>query len=109
MQLLCDIPSGTEVLVHVCCAPDAAYGLRALRNRFDVTGFFYNPNIDPREEFRKRLIAAFDLQEKESFPLVIGAGGEEAWEDAVRGMEGDPERGRRCEACVRLRDRKSVV
>ena len=108
MQLLCDIPSGTEVLVHLCCAPDAAYGVRALRNRFDVTGFFYNPNIDSREEFRKRLFAALDLQEKDPFPMVIGTGGEEGWEDAVRGMEGEPERGRRCEACVRLRLRETA-
>jgi predicted adenine nucleotide alpha hydrolase (AANH) superfamily ATPase len=108
MKLHYDIPPGTEVLVHICCAPDASYGVRALRDRFDVTGFFYNPNIDSREEFRKRLRATLDLLEKDSFPLVIGAGGEEDWENAVRGMEGEPERGRRCEACVRLRMRETA-
>jgi len=108
VQLLCDIPSGTEALVHICCAPDASYGVRALRDRFDVTGFFYNPNIDPLEEFRKRLRATLDLQEKDPFPLVVGAGGQEAWEDAVRGMEDEPERGRRCEACIRLRLRETA-
>jgi len=108
VKLLCDIPSGTEVLVHVCCAPDASYGVRALRDRFDVTGFFYNPNIHPREEIRKRLRATLDLREVEPFSLVVGAGGEEAWEDAARGMEGEPERGRRCEACVRLRLRETA-
>jgi len=108
VRLLSDIPSGTEVLVHVCCAPDASYGIRALRDRFDVIGFFYNPNIDSREEFRKRLRATLDLQERDPFPLVVGAGGEEAWEVASRGMEGEPERGRRCEACVRLRLRETA-
>lgn len=108
MKLLCDIPSGTEVLVHICCAPDASYGVRALRDRFDVTGFFYNPNIHPREEIRKRLRATLDLIEADPFSLVVGAGGEEAWEDAARGMEGEPERGRRCEACVRLRMRETA-
>jgi len=106
--LLCDIPAGTEVLVHICCAPDASYGVRALRERFDVTGFFYNPNIDRREEFRKRLRATLDLHEKIPFPLVVGAGGEGAWKEAVRGLEGEPERGRRCEACVRLRLRETA-
>ena len=105
MQLLCDIPSGTEVLVHICCAPDAAYGVRALRERFDVTGFFYNPNIHPREEIRKRLRATLALLEIDPFSMVVGAGGEEAWEDTARGLEGEPERGRRCEACIRLRMR----
>jgi len=108
MKLLGDIPSGTEILVHICCAPDAVSGVRTLRERFDVAGFFYNPNIHPREEFGKRLFAAFDLQEKEPFPMIIGTGGEEAWEDAVRGIEGEPERGRRCEACVRLRLRETA-
>ena len=108
MKLLCDIPSGTEVLVHICCAPDASHGVRALRDRFDVTGFFYNPNIHPREEIRKRLRATLDLIEADPFSLVVGAGGEKAWEDAAGGMEGEPERGRRCEACVRLRMRETA-
>jgi predicted adenine nucleotide alpha hydrolase (AANH) superfamily ATPase len=108
VKLLCDIPSGAEALVHICCAPDASHGIRALRDRFDVTGFFYNPNIHPREEFRKRLRATLDLREKDLFSLVTGAGGEEAWEDGARGMEGKPERGRRCEACIRLRLRETA-
>ena len=94
--------------MHICCAPDAGAGVRALRERFHVAGFFFNPNIHPRDEFRKRLFAAFDLQEMDPFPMVIGTGGEEEWEDAVRGMEGEPERGRRCEACVRLRLRETA-
>ena len=108
MRLLSDIPSGTEALVHICCAPDASYGIRALRDRFDVTGFFYNPNIDSREEFRKRLLATLALREKHSFSLVVGSGGEEAWKEAALGMEAEPERGRRCEACVRMRLRETA-
>ena len=94
--------------MHICCAPDAVAGVRALRQRYDVAGFFYNPNIHPWEEFRKRLLSAFDLQEKDPFPLLVGTGGEEAWEEAVRGMEGEPERGPRCEACIRLRLRETA-
>ncbi len=108
MRLLCDIPPGTGVLVHICCAPDASHGVPALGDRFDVTGFFYNPNVHPREEFRKRLRATLDLREKAPFPLMVGEGGGEAWEEAVRGMEDEPERGRRCEACVRLRLRETA-
>jgi predicted adenine nucleotide alpha hydrolase (AANH) superfamily ATPase len=108
MTLLADAPERTELLLHVCCAPDAVHGVSALGKRFDVIGFFYNPNIHPREEFRKRLFAALDLQEKRPFPLVIGNGGEERWEEAVQGLEGEPERGRRCEACVRLRLRETA-
>jgi len=109
VKLLSEIPAGTEVLLHICCAPDAAYGVRAVRERFDVTGFFYNPNIHPREEFRRRLLATLDLQDRTSFPLVIGNGGEPAWEDAARGLEGEQEGGRRCEACIRLRLRETAA
>jgi predicted adenine nucleotide alpha hydrolase (AANH) superfamily ATPase len=108
MILLADIPPGTEVLLHICCAPDAAYGVGALRERFDVTGFFYNPNIHPREEFRKRTLATLDLMERAPFPLVMGTGGEQEWEEATRGLAGEPERGRRCEACIRLRLRETA-
>lgn len=108
MKLLDEIPRGTEVLLHICCAPDAAYGVRAMRESFDVTGFFYNPNIHPGEEFRKRALTTLDLQEKEPFPLVMGGGGDREWESAVAGLAGEPERGRRCEACVRVRMRKTA-
>jgi predicted adenine nucleotide alpha hydrolase (AANH) superfamily ATPase len=108
MKLLADIPPGTEVLLHICCAPDAAYGVRAMRERFDAAGFFYNPNIHPREEFRKRTLATLELLEKSPFPLVMGNGGEQAWEEATRGLDGEPERGRRCEACIRLRLRETA-
>ncbi len=108
MKLLADVPHGTKVLLHICCAPDASYGVPAMRERFDVTGFFYNPNIHPGEEFRKRALATLELREKSPFPLVMESGGEQAWEEAVRGLEGEPERGRRCEACIRLRLRETA-
>jgi predicted adenine nucleotide alpha hydrolase (AANH) superfamily ATPase len=108
MRLLADARERTELLLHVCCAPDATHGVAAFGSRFDVIGFFYNPNIQPREEFRKRLSAALDLQEKRPFPLIIGKDGVEAWEEAVRGLENEPERGRRCEACVRMRLRETA-
>jgi predicted adenine nucleotide alpha hydrolase (AANH) superfamily ATPase len=108
LKLLPDVSDRTELLLHVCCAPDATQGVTAFGRQFDVIGFFYNPNIHPREEFRKRLLAAYDLQGKLPFPMIIGTGGEEAWEVAVRGLDGEPERGRRCEACVRMRLRETA-
>jgi hypothetical protein len=40
-----------RILVHVCCAPDGAYVLQLLRDNYDPTAFFYNPNIHPQEEY----------------------------------------------------------
>ena len=94
---------GDSVLLHICCAPDASYGVPALQERFRVTGFFFNPNIQPGMEYDRRLSATLHLTEKVPFPLEVAPGGEEEWEDAVRGLENEPERGRRCEECIRMR------
>ncbi len=71
--------------------------------RFRVTGFFFNPNIEPEDELARRLSAARDLAARLPFPLEVAEGGNEEWESAVRGLEEEPERGRRCEACIRMR------
>lgn len=94
---------GSNVLLHVCCAPDASYGVPAMQERFRVTGFFFNPNIRPGEEFGRRLSAALDLASRLPFSLEVAVGGEEDWEAVTRGLESEPERGRRCEACIRMR------
>lgn len=103
MKLLRPCPDGTDVLLHICCAPDAAYGVPAMQERFRVTGFFFNPNIEPGEEFARRMAAVRALQEALPFALEIARGGEREWEAATAGLESEPEKGRRCEACIRLR------
>lgn len=103
MKLFSDIFRGEKLLLHICCAPDASYGVPALKDFFDVTGYFFNPNIHPEEEYRKRLEATCDLSKKLPFTVIAGNGGEAEWEEAVRGLEEEPERGRRCEVCIRLR------
>ena len=94
---------GECVLLHICCAPDASYGIPAMQEMYRVTGFFFNPNIQPGEEHDRRLAATTRLAEQSPFPLTVAPGGEEEWEAAVRGFENEPEKGRRCEACIRLR------
>ncbi len=103
MRLLSALTEGERVLVHVCCAPDAAYGIPAMQERFRVEGLFFNPNIDSGEERARRLAAVRQLQDALPFALRVDDGGREAWERAVRGLEAEPEKGRRCEACIRLR------
>jgi predicted adenine nucleotide alpha hydrolase (AANH) superfamily ATPase len=103
MKLISRLPEGTPLLVHVCCAPDAAYGLFALAALHPVTGFFYNPNIDDPEEYGRRLDATRLLARERPFPLLVEGGGEAEFAEAARGLEGEPERGERCERCIRLR------
>ncbi len=103
MMLLNDVPEGTDVLLHLCCAPDASYGVPAMQERFRVTGFFFNPNIHPEDERGKRIRAMLRLLDAAPFSLRFADDGEEEWEAAVRGLSEEPEKGRRCEACIRMR------
>lgn len=64
--------SEQEVLLHVCCAPCAEFPLQALREEgFEVSGYFINPNIHPREEHEKRLSNVEKFSDLKNFPIVI--------------------------------------
>jgi predicted adenine nucleotide alpha hydrolase (AANH) superfamily ATPase len=103
MRFLRPHREGEGVLLHICCAPDASYGVPAMQEHFRVTGFFFNPNIHPGDEYERRLLATRLLQDFLPFALTVAYGGEQEWEEAVRGLESEPEKGRRCEACIRVR------
>ena len=101
-----------KLLLHVCCGPCAAACLEELSARFDVTIFFYNPNIAPAAEYDRRLENARRLVE--AMPLshpVRFLAGEYRPEDflsAVKGLEGEPEGGARCRVCFALRLRAAA-
>ncbi len=61
-----------KILLHICCGPCALYPLRTLRAAgHEVTGFFFNPNIHPYQEYARRLEAVHDMARKEALPLII--------------------------------------
>ena len=91
-----------RLLLHACCAPCASRPLELLSERFEITVFYYNPNIMPLEEYEKRL---GEFEKLRRFPFRLAA---EPWDNdaflaAVRGREGDREGGERCTLCFRLR------
>ena len=95
------------LLLQGCCGPCSSYVLEYLTRYFDVTLLFYNPNIRPEAEYRKRLDALRELlaQMPTASPVHLldpGWRGEE-FMTAVRGLEGEPEGGKRCPVCFRLR------
>ncbi len=92
-----------HLLLHVCCAPDATTGVEVLSADFEVTMFFYNPNIHPREEYQRRLEAAQNLGEILNVGLLEGDYDTQSWFRAVTGLEQEPEKGKRCEVCIRNR------
>ncbi len=61
-----------KLLLHVCCAPCSTYTLEHLREQdIDVSGYFYNPNIHPYREFRKRLASLRDFAKEKNFPIEL--------------------------------------
>jgi predicted adenine nucleotide alpha hydrolase (AANH) superfamily ATPase len=91
------------LLAHICCGPDALYAVAVLQAEHEVRGFFYNPNIDPPEEFERRLVEAEKVRDILAFPLRVGEYDRARWDKAVRAFEAEPERGRRCDICYALR------
>jgi predicted adenine nucleotide alpha hydrolase (AANH) superfamily ATPase len=102
-------PSGSRLLLHICCAPDAAVGIEGYAGRGPTMGLFYNPNIDGPEEYHRRLAAMERLEAATGFPWLEEKPDFSAWEAAVKGLEKEPERtGRRCEVCIRMRLRRTA-
>ena len=91
--------SKPSLLLHVCCGPCATHSVQALQREHHVTLFFSNSNIAPPAEYEKRLAAARRVAESCGTPLVEDAGDHAAWLECVRGLEQEPEKGRRCERC----------
>lgn len=96
-----------RLLLQGCCGPCSSYVMEYLTKHFQVTLLFYNPNIRPEAEYEKRLVAlrqlldAMDLASPVEL-LETGWRGEE-FMAAVRGLEQEPEGGKRCPVCFRLR------
>lgn len=96
-----------SLLLQACCAPCSSYVLEYLSGYFDITLFFYNPNISPREEFEKRfaelqrLISQMPLEGKVS--LIEGNYDPERFFAFAEGMASLKEGGERCFRCYRLR------
>ncbi len=90
-----------KVLLHICCAPDATAVVERLTPEYEVLGFFHGPNIHPPEEYALRLAEARKVAQRLDFELASSDHSPADWHAAVRGLEAEPERGARCDACFR--------
>lgn len=95
------------LLLHACCAPCSSYTMEYLSQYFDITIYFYNPNIAPAEEYEKRIRELERLIREMPLtrPVKILAAEYEPdrFEQLARGREDLPEGGERCFACYALR------
>ena len=95
------------LLLQCCCAPCSSAVIERLKEHFHLKLYFYNPNIYPKKEYEKRL-AQFDKllacpAFKEDIGFVPALYEPEKFEAAAKGLEGEKEGGKRCEACFGLR------
>lgn len=96
-----------RLLLHACCAPCSSYVLEYLNEYFDITLYFYNPNISPESEYifraeeLRRLISEMPLSGE--VKLVIANYSSDEFYNVSRGKENLPEGGERCRLCYRLR------
>ena len=100
-----EAPGGArDILLHACCAPCSGAVLECLRDSgIRATVFFSNSNIAPRAEYDLRLAEMRRYAEHMGVAFVEDAYEHDAWLEAVRGLEEEAERGRRCAACFRFR------
>jgi len=93
-----------KVVLHICCGVCAAgVAERLAQEGHLVLGFFYNPNIHPLDEYQRRLEVASTVARKMGFPLEVAPYVTEEWFKETAGLEGEPEGGKRCQVCFRLR------
>jgi len=91
------------LVLHICCAPDQAWGITMLKEQYDITCFFCNPNIAPVEEYSLRLDEAKKVAKHYNLPIVADNYDPQSWENAVLPHVSTPEGGERCRACFLLR------
>lgn len=101
-----------RLLLHVCCAPCSSYVLEYLSAHFEITVYYYNPNIEPESEYRFRAAEEqrFIREIEPAHPVSYTEGEYDpaSFHAAARGLEREPEGGARCTECFRLRLEKAA-
>ncbi len=95
---------GATLLLHSCCAPCSTACLERLKDRFRITVLYYNPNVDERVEYEKRKAEQIRLLQETGWATFLDCDYDQAaFEKIAKGLEEEPERGKRCYACYALR------
>ncbi len=99
-----------KLLLHSCCAPCAGEIMEAVAaSGIDTTVYFYNPNIHPEEEYLIRKEENIKFCEKLGFNFIDADYDTDNWFERVKGLEQEPERGKRCTQCFDMRFEKSAL
>ena len=97
-----------KLLLHSCCAPCSSYVITYLYDYFDITILYYNPNIYPYEEYKKRKDEQIRLISNFNGVKIIDCDYDnDIYNEVIKGLENEPERGSRCTKCFYLRLNKT--
>lgn len=108
-KIIEDLNYTPKLLLHTCCAPCSSYCITYLKDYFDITILYYNPNIEPIEEYNKRKNEQIKLCNLFSIPVMDCDYDNNIYHECVKGLENEPEGGKRCFKCYELRLRKTAM
>lgn len=92
------------ILLHICCGICSGWAIEKLKiDGFQVVGFFYNPNIQPEEEYAIRLAAAQKASGFHQIEFIAGQYDTGKWHQRVKEFKNEPEGGKRCPICFEFR------
>lgn len=106
-----ELPHGADkLLLHSCCAPCSGEVMEALMaSDINFSIFFYNPNIHPVQEYEIRKQENITFAEQHNIPFIDADYDKDNWFERVKGLEMEPERGKRCTACFDMRFERTAL
>src|SRR5574344_77138 len=112
-NIINNLDSPKKLLLHSCCAPCSSYVIEYLSNYFYITVLYYNPNIEPIEEYEKRKNEEirFIKEFKAKYPVTMMDidYDNNSYHEFIKGLENEPEGGARCSKCFVLRLEKTAI
>ncbi len=96
------------LLLHVCCGGCATVAVERLIDDWKISLLYSNSNIFPREEYEKRLADAKKIANLHDLDLLEDEYNEKEWLEEIKGLENEPERGKRCNKCIEYRLKRTV-
>lgn len=98
-----------KILLHACCGICSGYPISLLKNMgYSPVVYFCNPNLNSFEEFNRRLNAQKTICEHFNVELIVEEYNHSEYLKTVKGLENEPEKGRRCDKCIELRLRQTA-
>jgi predicted adenine nucleotide alpha hydrolase (AANH) superfamily ATPase len=96
-------PKKPKLLLHMCCIGCGVAVIEKLQADYDIVLFFYNPNIFPKTELKKRLVEIRRIARTKKLQVVVSRASHKSWLHKIKGHEHEPERGGRCVICYQDR------